>query len=318
MEEKEEDNKKITDISELPGVGPATLEKLRASGIDTLVSIAVSSPDTLSELAGVGEAVARKLIQIARDNVGFEYITGDILEEQYKNKVFQIKTNSEELDKLYGGGLESGGIHEGYGKASSGKSQLGFQLCVNVQEQYPDSKVIFVDTEGTWRPQRIRQMADARKLNAMNILKNIYVIKPFNTDMQLFAMEKAEELIKKDNSVKLIIIDSLMNHFRNDYQARGQLANRQQKLNKHLHHLNKIAQLYNVVIYYTNQIQMNPGIMYGNPVTPTGGEILSHQSTTRVYLSKSSKGTTAKMVDSSSLPSSECIFTVTEEGIKDV
>lgn len=316
MEEKEED--KITDISDLPNVGPVSAGKLRDAGMDTLVSIAVSSPDQLSELSGLSEVQARKIIQIARNNVGFNYITGDVLEEEYKNKNFQIKTNSVELDKLYGGGLESGGIHEGYGKASSGKSQLGFQLCVNVQEQYPDSKVIFVDTEGTWRPQRIRQMAEARKLNAINILKNIYVIKPFNTDMQLFAFEKAEELIKKEGNIKLIVLDSLLNHFRNDYQARGKLADRQQKLNKHLHHLNKIAQIYNVVIYYSNQVMMNPAIMYGNPVTPVGGEVLAHQSTTRVYLSKSAKGITAKMVDSSSLPSGECMFQVTEKGLEDI
>jgi len=139
-----------------------------------------------------------------------------------------------------------------------------------------------------------------------------------NSDHQVILVEKAEEFIKKNN-VKIIIVDSLTSSFRSDYTGRGTLANRQQKLNRHLHTLQRLADVHNLAIYVTNQVMARPDVLFGDPTVPIGGHILGHQATFRVYLRKS-KDTKriAKLIDSPSLPEGETVFKVVKEGLRDV
>jgi DNA repair protein RadA len=96
------------------------------------------------------------------------------------------------------------------------------------------------------------------------------------------------------------------------------LADRQQKINKHLHNLMRIAEAHNIAVYVTNQVMANPAIMFGDPTTPIGGHIVGHASTYRVYLRKGKKDSrVAKMIDAPSLPESECIFFIKAEGLVD-
>jgi len=312
--------KKIKDVSDLPGVGEKVGEKLKSAGYIDLMSIAAASPKELGETANVGELTAAKIINAAREvlNIGFERAT-EVYERRQKIK--RITSGSKNLDGLLGGGFETQAVIEFHGAFGSGKSQIGFQLAVNVQLPEEkgglDGNCIFLDAEGTFRPERIKQISESMNLDPKKVLENIYVARCYNSDHQMLLAEKIGEMVKEKN-IKLIVVDSVTSNFRADYTGRGELASRQQKLNRHLHTLQRLADVYNVVIYITNQVMSRPDILFGDPTAPIGGHILGHFSTHRLYLRKS-KGNTriARMIDSPNLPTGESVFMITPEGIRD-
>jgi len=310
------------DIMELPGVGAASAEKLKLAGYDNLMSIAVASPGEMVEVTGMTEASARKVIRAARDRLDMGFETGEDLLKK-RQQIIKITTGSKNFDALLGGGFESGGISETFGEFGASKSQIAHILAVTVQlpkeKGGVNGKAIFIDGEGTFRPERIMQFAKAAGLNPEDALKSIKVARAFNSDHQMLLAEKAEELIKEDSDIKLLIVDSLTAHFRADFTGRGQLADRQQKLNKHMHTLMRLANQYNLCVYVTNQVMAKPDMFFGDPTAAIGGHIVSHNSQTRIYLRKGKKGTrVARLIDSPHLPDGECCFEVTEEGLKDV
>lgn len=308
------------EISDIPGVGEKTAEKLKEAGYDDMMMIAAASPGELMDAAGVGEETASKIITAARDNMqmGFEPATSVM---KKRESVGKITTGSKSLDALIGGGVETQSILEAHGAFGSGKSQLAHQLAVTVQlpkeKGGMGGKAIFLDTENTFRPERIMDMAKAYGLDPKKTLDNVLVARAYNSDHQMLLVEKAEEFVKKNN-VKIIIVDSLTSAFRSDYTGRGTLANRQQKLNRHLHKLQRLADVYNLAIYATNQVMSRPDILFGDPTVPIGGHILGHQATFRLYLRKS-KGEKriAKLIDSPCLPEGETIIKVVTDGIRD-
>jgi DNA repair protein RadA len=316
------ENKEEFSIADLPGVGPATIEKLEEAGFDTLLSIAVASPSSLTDASGVSENIARKIIQVAREKLNMGFETGlDLLRK--REQVIKITTGSTSFNELIGGGLESGSITECYGAYGSGKTALAHQLAVTAQlsrdKGGAGGVVVWIDTEGTFRPERIQQIADIAGLDAEEMLGNIRVVRAFNSDHQSLLAEKVEDLINNDKlPVKLVIVDSLMSHFRSEFIGRGTLADRQQKLNRHMHALLKLAHTYNVVVYVTNQVMSKPDTFFGDPTEAIGGHIVAHASTTRLYLRRGKKGSrVAKLVDSPNLPDGECMFFITEKGIRD-
>jgi len=321
-EKKEKTEEKELKISDLPGIGPAALEKLEAAGIFDLMGVAVLGPAELGDISGLGESVARKAIQAARKMMDLGFQDGLEFAEK-RREVGYITTGSRELNNLLGGkGIETKSITETFGAYGSGKSQLGFTLVVNVQMPIEqggiEGKAVLIDTEGTFRPERIKEIAKARGLNPDSVLKNILVARAFNSDHQILLMDRVSELIKNGEPIKLIIIDSLTAHFRAEFSGRGQLADRQQKLNRYLHNLMKIAEQHNLAVYVTNQVMANPAMMFGDPTTPVGGHILGHMSTYRLYIRKGKKGSrVAKLIDSPNLPDNECIFFVGEKGVCD-
>ena len=310
-------------IDELPGVGATTAEKLKEAGYTTLMSLAVASPGELVEVCAIGDAVAKKIINNARNKLDMGFESGEDLLRK-REQILKISTGSRALDNLFGGGIESGGITECYGQFGAGKSALAHQLAVNIQlpkeKGGADGMALWVDTENTFRPERINQIAVAQGLDATEVLKKIKVGRAFNSDHQTLMSEKIEELIRDQGlPIKLVIVDSLMSHFRVDFVGRGTLADRQQKINKHMHTLLKLASTYNIVIYVTNQVMSKPDTFFGDPTEAIGGNIVAHNSTTRVYLRKGKKGSrVAKMVDSPYLPESEAIFMITDKGIRDL
>jgi DNA repair protein RadA len=308
------------EIENLAGVGEKTAEKLKETGYTDLMSIAAASAGELVTSVGVGEDTANKIIASARESLkmGFESAT-DVLKK--RENVGKITTGSKTLDALLGGGVETQSITEAHGAFGSGKSQIAHQLAVNVQLPRDKGglggKAIFIDTEATFRAERIMEMAKGVDLDPKKVLENILVARAYNSDHQVLLAEKAEEFIKKNN-VRVIIMDSLTSSFRSDYTGRGTLANRQQKLNRHLHTLQKLADVYNLAIYVTNQVMSRPDILFGDPTAPIGGHILGHQATFRVYLRKSkAEKRIAKLIDSPCLPEGETIFKVVVDGIRD-
>ena len=309
--------KKMT-VQDLPGVGVATAEKLQLAGFDTLMGIAVATPGELVSSSGVTEATARKIIQAARSNLEMGFSSGiDILKK--REQVFRIKTGSENLDNLLNGGFESGCITECFGQYGSSKTQIAHVLAINVIKQYPNATVVFIDTENTFRPERIIQIAKGAGLDPETVLAQIKVARAFNSDHQMLLAEKVEDIIKDNENVKLVIVDSLTAHFRAEFVGRGTLADRQQKLNKHMHVLTKVASVYNICVYVTNQVMSKPDQFFGDPTEAIGGHIVAHNSTFRLYLRKGKAGSrVAKLVDSPNLPDGEAPYRVVEEGLVDV
>lgn len=314
------------EIEDLPGVGPAIADKLREAGLNSLEAIAVSSPGELVATAEIGEATAAKIINSARDAAdigGFE--TGDKILER-RLGIGKLTTGSKSFDDLLGGGLETQAMSEFYGEFGSGKTQIAHQLAVNVQLPLEkgglNGSVIMVDTENTFRPERIKDMAEGAELDYEDVLKNIHVARAYNSNHQILLVEKAKEIAEdlKDTEkpVRLMIIDSATAHFRSEYVGRGTLADRQQKINKHLHDALRFADLNNAVVMITNQVMVRPDAFFGDPTRPIGGHIVGHTATFRLYLRKS-KGEKriAKLVDSPNLPEAEAVFSVSKVGIRD-
>ncbi len=307
-------------IEDLPGVGPATAEKLQEAGFTDIMSIAVASPKELTDAAEIGESTGAKMILEARKlaNIG-KFETGNVLLER-RAKVERITTGSKIFDELMGGGFETQSIIELFGEFGSSKTQIAHQLCVNVQlpkEQGGMEKgAYFIDTENTFRPERIVQMAEALELNSDEILENIHVARAYNSSHQMLLVEKVIEM-SKEQPGGLLIVDSLTAHFRAEYVGRGALADRQQKLNKHMHDLLRWGDLNNGAVCVTNQVSSKPDAFFGDPTRPIGGHIVGHTATFRIYLRKS-KGPKriARLIDSPHLPEGEAVFTVQEEGIR--
>jgi DNA repair protein RadA len=308
-------------IDELPGVGPTTAEKLKDAGYRDMMSLAVASPSDLAEVAEIGEGTAVKIINAARkeaDIGGFE--TGDAILERRK-QVGKLTSGAKALDDLLGGGFETQAISELYGEFGSGKTQIAHQLAVNVQLPKKDGglegQVVMIDTENTFRPERILQMAAAHDLDPKETLQNIRVARAFNSHHQMLLAEKIADMAK-DTPIRLVIVDSLTAHFRAEFVGRGALADRQQKLNTHMHNLLRIADLHNAVILVTNQVMAKPDTFFGDPTRPIGGHIVGHTATFRLYMRKS-KGDKriARLVDSPNLPEGEAVLSVTKDGIRD-
>src|SRR5512139_2918106 len=320
-DETEPLKKKYEFIEDLPGVGPATSQKLRDLGYHTVESLAMATAREL-EPVGVSEKKAFSIIEAARSSIGINFVRADELLRMRQN-VLRLSTGSKAIDKIVDGGLETQTITEFYGEYGSGKSQICHQLCVNVQ--LPPEKgglnggVLYVDTENTFRLERIIQMAKHVGLDPEQAVKTIIYAEAYTSDHQMFLLENADEIIKANN-IKLIIVDSLTAHFRSEYIGREMLASRQQKLNKHMHKLISLSRAFNAVAVVTNQVMAKPDQFFGDATHPIGGHIVGHTSHTRIYLRRASHGPVriARLVSSPYLPEGEEILKVTENGIEDV
>ena len=337
------------DLEILPGVGPATAEKLSESGYDSFQSLAVAGPGELSAAADIGESTAGDIVQAAREaaDIG-DFETGTQVLER-REQIGKLSTLVPAVDEMLGGGIETQSITEVYGQFGSGKSQITHQLAVNVQLPREvgglRGSAIFIDSEDTFRPERIDDMVrglddevleatladreidgdpdDEAALDELvtEILERIHVAKAFNSNHQILLAERAHDLTSEHEDsewpVRVINVDSLTAHFRAEYVGRGQLAERQQKLNKHIHDLMRIGDVHNTAIVVTNQVSANPDSFFGDPTQPIGGNILGHSSTFRMYLRKS-KGTKriVRLVDAPNLADGEAIMRVEGEGLK--
>ena len=313
--------KKNIEIDDIPGVGEKIAEKLKSIGYTDPMIIAVTSPSELASIAEIGEGQASKIIKSVKEMLDIGYETADKVLEK-RMSISKISTGSKNLDNLLGGfGIESQAITETYGAFGSGKTQIGFQIATMVQQPKEkgglEGRCLWVDTENTFRPERIVQMAKGLGMDPGTALRNIHVGRAYNSEHQMLLIEKAPEIIEEKN-IKLVVIDSLMSHFRADFMGRGELAGRQQKLNKHLHQLQRLADAYNLAIYITNQVMSRPDVLFGDPTAPVGGHILGHMSTYRIYLRRGREGTRiARMIDAPNLIEGEAVFLITEAGIKD-
>ncbi len=308
-------------IEDLAGVGPAIAEKLSEAGYGTLETLAVASPNEVSSLTSIGEATMGKIIQAARDklHIGFE-TAAELLER--RKSMERFTTGSEQLDAMLGGGVETRSLIEVYGEFRTGKTQIAHQLCVTVQ--LPKEKgglnagALYIDSEGTFRPERLLEIIEKYpELDPKSLLERVIYTRSYNSDHLQLIIDKLPGLLQ-EHDIKLIIVDSVISHFRAEYIGRGTLSERQQKLNRFLHKLIRISEAHNLTIFLTNQVMAAPGLFFGDPTQPVGGHVLAHASTYRVYLRKSKADRRiARLVDSPCLPETEAVFVINEQGIQD-
>jgi len=308
-------------LEDLPGVGPQIADKLREAGYTDLMELAVASPGDVAEAADIGTQVALKIINEARRKADVGSFESGVTVMERRRRLGRISTNAKSLDELLGGGVETQAITELAGEFGTGKTQIAHQLAVNVQLPTDQGgltgEVVYIDTESTFRPERIVSMAKAAGLDPAEALAHIHVARAFNSNHQMLLVGKAQELAR-ERPIRLIVVDSLTAHFRSEYAGRGELAPRQQLLNKHLHELLRFGDTYNAAVVVTNQVSARPDILFGDPTRPIGGNIVAHAATYRLYLRKSKPPKRiARLIDSPNLPEGEAVYSLTTDGIRE-
>lgn len=305
------------------GIPAADITKLKQAGIYTVPGIHMQCKKDLANIKGLSEAKVDKIIEAARKLSDAGFITGNSCLQQ-RARVSKITTGSTAFDQLLGGGIESMSITEAFGEFRTGKTQIGHTLCVTCQLPLSmgggNGKAIYIDTEATFRPERIKPIAERFGLDPTAALENILVARAFTHEHQAHLLSQVAAKMAEDQ-FSLLVIDSITALFRVDFSGRGELAERQQKLAKMLSQLIKIAEEFNVAVYITNQVVADPGgasMFVADPKKPVGGNILAHASTTRLSLRKGrADQRICKIYDSPSLPETECVFSISEQGIVD-
>ena len=308
-------------IEDLKGVGDKTATSLREAGYFDVLSVARTSSGTLADVTGMTDNKADTIITNAREHIKSDsFATGKEVQEQ-QSELKRISTGSNAFNDLMYGGVPTNYITETYGAFGSGKTQISHQLAVNVQRPIDEGglgrECIFIDTEDTFTADRVVDMAKAHGMDPDEALENIYVAKAFDSGHQINVTKDAYKMCA-ENDVGLVIVDSIIAHFRADYGGRGELADRQDKLNSHLKDLKRIASTFDIAVYITNQIMHDPGEMFGNPIKPVGGNILAHASAFRIWLRSKKNSNVARLVDSPNLPPGEAEFVIETDGIRDV
>jgi DNA repair protein RadA len=314
------------EIHDIEGIGPSTTKKLREAGILSVMDLAVAGVEDLAvdinstkDSAASFIMAAQKLLRES-NILEKEFITAEAALRK-RRSLLRCSTGSGVLDELFLGGIETQAVTEFYGEFGSGKSQICHTLCITagqpVESGGLDSGVIYVDTEGTFRPERLEQIARERGVDPLHALKNVAVCKVYNSAHLELIVKNLGKYVD-DYKAKLVIIDSIISLHRAEFAGRGTLADRQQRLNSIMHKLLRIAEIYNIALVVTNQVQSAPDTFFGDPTRPTGGNVIGHASTYRVYLKKSGENRIARMVDSPYHPYGDVRFTVNEKGVDDL
>ncbi len=275
------------------GINIADIIKLKSAGICTLQRIAMSTKKSLCKIKGLSELKVDKIKDILREKLKICTFCSASDYAVKRETVNRISTGSEEFDALLGGGIQTMSITEVFGEFRTGKTQLATTLSVTSQitnNELNDCKTIYIDTEGTFRPERVREICGRFDIDYSSVLDNILVARPYNTEQLDDLIDKLQMLLAEQiNRFKLLVIDSIINLFRSDFVGRGELGERQQKLNQILSKLIKLAEEHNIAVFITNQMMSDPGStmsFVSDPKKPIGGHILAHASTTRIYLRK--------------------------------
>ena len=297
---------------------------------------------------------ARESLQ-KKDIIGKTSLSGRELLQHRAKKIQYLTTGASNFDEILGGGIETGVMTEIYGEFGSGKTQVAMTCAVNCHLPIEKGglsvdgnpvRVVYIDTENSFRPDRMLQIIYERGMvetkeqtpaqiksetpkeplneeeeeKALAILDKLKVYKPDNAGQQVMVGEELGKELRDETAepIRLIIIDSMTSEFRMDFSGRGELGERQQLLKKHIKHVSRIAEIYNVAVLITNQVMISPSVMFGDPVKPIGGTTLGHTSTHRIYLRKGGKDKiVAKLVDSPNNAQNEAVLTLTRAGVQD-
>ncbi|KAE9601562.1 putative ATP diphosphatase [Lupinus albus] len=329
------------------GIAAIDVKKLKDAGICTVESVAYTPRKDLLQIKGISEAKVDKIIEAASKLVPMGFTSASELHAQ-RAEIIQITSGSIELDKVLEGGIETGSITELYGEFRSGKTQLCHTLCVTCQlpldQGGGEGKAMYIDAEGTFRPQRLLQIADRFGLNGADVLENVAYARAYNTDHQSRLLLEAASMMVETSipscqnlslfytctyifmvyvyRFALMIVDSATALYRTDFSGRGELSARQMHLAKFLRSLQKLADEFGVAIVITNQVvsQVDGSAVFAGPqVKPIGGNIMAHATTTRLALRKGrGEERICKVISSPCLAEAEARFQICAEGVADV
>uniref|UniRef100_A0A914W3S8 DNA repair protein RAD51 homolog n=1 Tax=Plectus sambesii TaxID=2011161 RepID=A0A914W3S8_9BILA len=308
----------------LNGIDAKDVRKLKEAGLNTVEAVAYAPKKELLSIKGISDIKADKICAEAIKLVPMGFTTATEFHVK-RSEIIQIVTGSRELDRLLGGGIETGSITEVFGEFRTGKSQLCHTLAVTCQLPIDmggaEGKCLWIDTEGTFRPERLLAVAERFKLSGQDVLDNVAYARCYNTDHQMQLLVQASAMMS-ESRYALLIVDSAMALFRTDFSGRGELAARQTLLAKFLRMLLRLADEFGVAVLITNQVVAcvdgGPSAFAADPKKPIGGNIMAHASTTRLYLRKGrGENRICKIYDSPCLPESEATFAILPDGIGD-
>jgi DNA repair protein RadA len=321
-------------LESLQDIDQNLLDKLKGVGIESISDLATTTSSELLEdyysnydeaARGIDFETISQLVLKAKQKL----IADGLLQKEFssaekmleiREKLVKFTTGSQSFDLFLGGGIETQALTEIAGEFGSGKSQLCYTLCVTANMSNIGNGVIFVDTENTFKAERVHQIAESRGFDAEEILKKIFVCKIYYS-AHLEAVVRNLARYIEQYKARLVIIDSIISLHRAEFAGRETLAERQQRLNTVLHKLIRLAEIYNIAVVYTNQVQAQPDTFLSNgfdSMRPAGGNILGHASTYRIFLRKVGQNRLATMLDSPYHAYSQVKFTIGEEGIQDL
>jgi DNA repair protein RAD51 len=305
------------------GISANDVKKLEEAGYHTVEAVAYAPKKQLTQIKGISEAKADKLLTEALKLVPMGFITATEFHHR-RSELVQLTTGSKELDKLLGSGIETGSITEIFGEFRTGKTQLCHTLAVTCQlpidQGGGEGKALYIDTEGTFRPERLVAVAERYGLDGAAVLDNVAYARAYNSDHQTQLLLQAAAMMV-ESRYALLIVDSATALYRTDYSGRGELSARQMHMARFLRTLLRLADEFGVAVVITNQVvaQVDGASMFtADPKKPIGGNIMAHASTTRLYLRKG-RGETriCKIYDSPCLPEAEAMFAINADGIGD-
>eukprot|EP01041_Mallomonas_annulata_P012273 gene12273-25798_t len=327
-EEDYEPSFRLIEDLQSAGINVSDIKKLQEAGLSTIGSVLQCCTRDLLAIKGLSEAKIEKIREAAKklDSRGSVFKTG-VEVKAGRKKIIHVTTGSKAVDKILGGGIETASITELFGEFRTGKTQLAHTICVTSQLSFQmnggQGKVIYIDTEGNFRPERIEGIAERFGLEAEQTLENIIICRVFSHEEQMEILKPIAALLAdhEQGPFRILIVDSIIALFRVEFSGRGELSERQQKLGKHLGQLVRLAEEFNIAVVLINQVQSDPGAlsMFGPVVKPVGGHVLAHASTTRVMLKKGkAEQRIAKIFDSPLMPEEEATFAITNGGIDDI
>ena len=326
---EKEDNRQEEDVEYHPvdllqeyGLNSTDIKKLQEACYSSLEALAFTCKKNLLAIKGINEAKADKLIKILEETLNLKIQPSSVALEERK-RITRITSGSKELDTLLGGGFESNSITELFGEFRTGKTQICHTLCVTCQLPKKDGggegKAIYIDTEGTFRPEKLASIAERFGLDPKEAIENVFYARAYNSDHQNRLLMQVCALMC-EHKFSLLIVDSATALYRTDYSGRAELSNRQMSLAKFLRNLQKIADEHKIVVVITNQVvaTVDGNAFGGNDKKPIGGHIMAHACQTRLYLKKGLKqNRICKIYDSPSLPEGEATYSITDRGIDD-
>lgn len=313
----------LINVLESHGIPAADCKKLAEAGYYTVESVAFAPKKAVVAVKGISEAKAEKIMAEAHKLVPMGFTSATEF-HQKRAEIIQITTGSKELDKLLGGGIETGSITEIFGEFRTGKTQICHMLAVTCQLPVDmgggEGRCLYIDTEGTFRPERLLAVSERYGLSGSDVLDNVAYARAYNSDHQSELLMQAAAMMT-ESRYALLIVDSATSLYRTDYSGRGELSARQMHLARFLRTLLRLADEFGVAVVITNQVvaQVDGAAMFASdPKKPIGGNIIAHASTTRLYLRKGRAETRiCKIYDSPCLPEAEAMFAINPDGIGD-
>lgn len=322
--------KKRTDgdfgISDLDGIGPVTLKKLQDAGVKTIFDLCLRGSMEIHEITGIAQPTAQEAVGLAWKRLEEMKMCRpklmDVMEYYtFRKNLKKIPTGCNAIDSILKGGIELEALTEVYGEFGSGKTQMCNVLTIEAIEKH-DFNVLWIDCEDTFRPERILEIAQARgyiqspEEGEQKYFPKITYIHAPNTDELVNTVDNLSTIMLEKN-IKLIVVDGSIGQFRAEYLGRSTLSVRQNNLSRFMEHLKNTSFFFRCAVLMTNQVQADPGMMFGDPVKPIGGNVVGHVSTYRMYFKKAGSKRFARMVDSPKDGIEDKEFVLSVAGIED-